>query len=368
LDPDTSPAALEALGLYDPDAPDAAGRLTLLRLAIEVGATVDEMRDGIAENRLHAIPAERVLEGGTERLTLDEAIERSGIDADLGRRVWRAFGFVEPSPAALACTERDVELFETFQLFVDTFGLEASLSLVRTMGSGMARLADNDISSARSFIEAPIRSEGGTGVDIATTFLAVARGAAQALYPMMETVHRHHLVNAGRRYSAWGVAPSERQTSDAVVGFADIVGYTSQTQHISPPELEELIRGFEERALAATARPGARLVKTIGDEAMFVAGSVRDAVAIASGLIDDPKLPPLRVGLAAGEIVTRDGDVYGPVVNLAARLVAVAEPEQVVCDVECVRRYESDGGKTRSLGTRSIQGFDVPVEVHAIEP
>ncbi len=92
------------------------------------------------------------------------------------------------------------------------------------------------------------------------------------IYPMLETVHRHHLVNAGRRYSAWGLAPNPQQTSDAVVGFADLVGYTSLTQHISPEELEQLVGGFEERALAATARPGARLVKTIGDEAMFVAG------------------------------------------------------------------------------------------------
>jgi class 3 adenylate cyclase len=364
--PDAEPAELEAVGLYDPSAPDADDRLEMLRLAIELGATVDEMHVAIAENRLHAIPAERVLQGGTERLTLDEAMQRSGIDPELGRRVWRAFGFVEGTPDALLCSERDVDLFGFFQLAEVTFGLDAALALVRTVGSAMARLADNDISSARSVVEAPIRSEGGTSADIAKTFVEVAQTVVPTIYPMLETVHRHHLVNAGRRYSAWGLAPNPQQTSDAVVGFADLVGYTALTQHISPEELEHLVGGFEETALAATARPGARLVKTIGDEAMFVAGSARDAVEIAHRLVDDPDLPPLRIGLAAGEIVTRDGDVFGSVVNLAARLVGIAEPEQILCDAETALRFEGLGGAAVSLGPTSLRGFDEPVEVFAI--
>jgi adenylate cyclase len=124
--------------------------------------------------------------------------------------------------------------------------------------------------------------------------------------------------------------------------------------------------GFEERALAATARPGARLVKTIGDEVMFVAGEAADAVDIARTLVCDETLPSLRIGLAAGEVVTRDGDLYGPVVNLAARLVARAAPEQIVVDAETVRRL-GNGVGAKSLGTHELQGFDEPVEVFALD-
>jgi len=96
-----------------------------------------------------------------------------------------------------------------------------------------------------------------------------------------------------------------------------------------------------------------------------VAGNARSAVEIARSLVDDPQLPPLRVGLAAGEIVTRDGDVFKPVVNRAARLVEMAEPEQIVCDAEAARRL---GERTAavSLGRRSLHGFDDPVEVYAV--
>lgn len=265
------------------------------------------------------------------------------------------------------CSDADVGLLRFYQLASEAFGPDPTLSLARTAGTSMARLADGAISSARSVLEAPLRVEGVSTLDIARAFVAVAEQVIPPVYPMLETVHRHHLVDSARRYAAWGVAPTAQHTSDAVVGFADLVGFTSLTQQMSPDKLERLVVGFEDRALATVAHPGARLVKTIGDEAMFVAGNAEDALDIASALVADPELPSLRVGLAAGEIVTRDGDLYGPVVNLAARLVATAEPDQIVFDAETLRRLPDGRARATSVGTRQLQGFDEPVEVFALE-
>ena len=80
----------------------------------------------------------------------------------------------------------------------------------------------------------------------------------------------------------------------------------------------------------------------------------------------DESLPSLRIGIAAGEVVTRDGDLFGPVVNLAARLVATASPDEIVVDDETARRL-GNGVTVRPLGTRRLQGFDDPVEVYALE-
>jgi adenylate cyclase len=357
---------LETLGLYDPEAEGARDRFEMIELALEHGATIEEIRDAIDEQRLHAVPAERVIAPGSERLTLDEVIARAGVDPEFARHVWRALGFVEPDPEARVCSEADVDLMTFYELAAASFGRAAALSLARTAGASMARLADGAITNARSVLEAPLRSEGGSNADVARTFLAVAQQVIPPVYPMLETVHRRHLLAAGRRYSAWGVAPTTQHTSDAVVGFADVVGYTSLTQRLSADDLERLVVGFEERALAATARPGARLVKTIGDEVMFVAGTAGDAIDIARTLVCDESLPSLRIGIAAGEVVTRDGDLYGPVVNLAARLVATAAPEQIVVDHETARRL-GNGVTVRPLGTRQLQGFDDPVEVYALE-
>jgi len=360
-----TPRQLEAAGLYAPDAPDAPERLELVAMALQHGATYDEIRTGIEEHRLHAVAAERVIVAGP-RITLTEAIARGGIDPVLGERVWRALGFVVSDDAAAMCTEADVALFEFFVFAAEIFGIEASLALARTAGGSMARLADGAIANARSSLEAPLRAEGGTSVDIARAFIGVAATVVPRLYPMLETVHRHHLVDTARRYSLWGVAPTEEGTTEAVVGFADLVGYTALAQRLSSSELDTLVVNFEERALAAIARPGARLVKLIGDEVMFVAGSAADAIDIARMLVNDPQLPPLRVGLASGQIVSREGDIFGPVVNLAARIVTLADPGGVILDAETVRRLGSNGS-LRSLGPRMLAGFADPVEVFVVE-
>jgi adenylate cyclase len=360
-----TPQQLEAAGLYDPNASDAAERLELVALALEHGATYEEIRRGIDEHRLHAVAAERVIVAGP-RITLAEAIERSGIDPGFGERVWRALGFVVSGEDAATCTEADVALFEFFVFATEIFGVESSLALARTTGGSMARLADGAIANARSSLEAPMRTEGGTSVDIARAFNAVAATVVPRLYPMFETVHRHHLVDTARRYSLWGAAPTEEGTTDAVIGFADLVGYTALSQRLSTVELDTLVVNFEERALVAIARPGARLVKLIGDEVMFVAGDAHDAVDIARRLTTDPELPPLRVGLAAGEIVSREGDVFGPTVNLAARIVAQAEPGGVLVDAETARRLDRSVSLV-PLGSRELDGFPEPVEVFRLE-
>jgi hypothetical protein len=67
---------------------------------------------------------------------------------------------------------------------------------------------------------------------------------------------------------------------------------------------------------------------------MFVCDSVHDAAELALALAEtyrnDPALSDVRVGMATGTVLEREGDVYGPVVNLASRIVGIAYPGAVV--------------------------------------
>ena len=122
---------------------------------------------------------------------------------------------------------------------------------------------------------------------------------------------------------------------------------------------------FEQHVLDAISSEGARLVKLIGDGAMFIAGSAADAASIARALVraasDDPRLPDVRVGLGAGEVLVRDGDVFGPTVNRAARLVTVADPGRVLVDDAVAARLPDDAVVAR--GERTVPGFDAPIAV-----
>lgn len=96
-------------------------------------------------------------------------------------------------------------------------------------------------------------------------------------------------------------------------------------------------------------------------------GTAIDAVTLASALVQDPRLPELRIGLAAGEVVTRGGDLYGPVVNLAARLVALATPGSIVADAQVVMQLPTGGAiRIEPLGPRELAGFEIPVDVFEV--
>jgi adenylate cyclase len=236
------------------------------------------------------------------------------------------------------------------------------------MGSALAGLADAEVAAVRSGQEAPLRAGGGDNLDVARDLVHTAEAFMPLLAPVLDTVHRHHVAAAGRRYSLWGVPPTTESTIDAVVGFADLVGFTSLSAGQSATAVDGLVVEFEQVVVDALARPSARLVKLIGDEAMFVVGSASEALGIARTIVlavdANPDLPPVRVGLAAGEVLVREGDLFGPVVNLASRLVGTAEPGQIVLDREVASR--SGVADLDALGPRTVPGFDAPVDVFAV--
>jgi adenylate cyclase len=104
------------------------------------------------------------------------------------------------------------------------------------------------------------------------------------------------------------------------------------------------------------------VVKTVGDGVLFTAGSAETAVRIGLELPEawaDEERPPLRVGAAYGAVLTRLGDVYSPVVNLASRLTSLARPGTMLVDRELAERLRDVAGfKVRSLRRVSVRGYD----------
>ena len=81
------------------------------------------------------------------------------------------------------------------------------------------------------------------------------------------------------------------------------------------------------------------MVKTIGDEVMFVSElperrRLRSRCGSPSGPATTRCCRTPAAGLAYGPVVAREGDYYGPVVNLAHRLVEVAYPGTVLASDE----------------------------------
>jgi adenylate cyclase len=100
--------------------------------------------------------------------------------------------------------------------------------------------------------------------------------------------------------------------------------------------LAQLVQRFENRCAEIISVGGGRLVKTIGDEVLYIAetpvAGAQIALALAREFAEDEILPECRVAMVWGRVLSRLGDIYGPTVNLAARLTAIAEPGQVLID------------------------------------
>jgi adenylate cyclase len=73
----------------------------------------------------------------------------------------------------------------------------------------------------------------------------------------------------------------------------------------------------------------------------------------------DKRMPDVRIGLATGSVVMRLGDVFGPPVNLAARLTGVARRNRVIVDQDTADLLPKDQIETRPLPARPMRGFGV---------
>jgi class 3 adenylate cyclase len=353
----------EELGLYEPGAADAAQRLELLRLVVDLGATAEDLLE--YRDQLAGLAFVLTLRGGPG-LTLSEVAERSGLDEVQILELNRAAGFPTPGPKDRVFTENFAALGTNLAAAEVVFGTDVVLQLLRVMGAAMARLADAMVSAFLVNVEPVARREDPVG-------LAVARAnvEAVAILPVassaLDLLLRQHLLYA-QRTSVVDAGEVGYETQELCVGFVDLVGSTSLAEEKSVAELGALINEFEQLASDAVIEAGGRLVKLIGDAILYTTTDPELGCRIALQLVrtvrQHPRLPPVRAGLAAGSVMLRDGDVFGPVVNLAARVVGEAGPGEVVAPEALVANV---GLPAVPLGSRQLKGFARPIELVRLE-
>lgn len=303
---------------------------------------------------------ERLLLGGPRRYTRVEVAERSGMPPERTQRLWRALGFPDVDDDVVTFTDADIEALAVLSTLIDSgfIGPDSEASVARAMGQSLSRLADWQ---ADMLATALTRIPGDQSRPAATVEEMIA--AANDLLPRLQSVQdyvwrRHLAANVERMLAVAG--PEDRP--ELAVGFADLVGYTSRSHGMGGQELGEMVEDFEAIASAVIARHHGRVVKTVGDGVLFTAGTPLQAVEIGLSLpvawaAEDR--PPLRVGAAYGRVLTRLGDIYSPVVNLAARLTSLARPGTLLVDRDLADRVqEHEAYRVRPLHRVSVRGYE----------
>ena len=268
---------------------------------------------------------------GAPTLTPLEVARESGTDPDEARRLWRALGFPPVADDERIFTPSDVAILREVRavLEVDVASREDLLQITRVIGQALARVADAQVTASATRLEHALRERGADALDANAIAERVAQ-LAPRLEQFLAYVWRRHLLASLRSRAA---RPAEGDRALAV-GFADLVGFTSLSQALEPRELAVAVDRFEAIAYEHVPEHGGRVVKTIGDEVMFAAEDGVAAAEIALSLADayhrEKNLPGVRVGLAWGPVLSWEGDLYGPTVNLASRLVNLAHANSVL--------------------------------------
>ncbi|HEY0890708.1 MAG TPA: adenylate/guanylate cyclase domain-containing protein [Nocardioides sp.] len=298
--------------------------------------------------------------------TAVEVAERTGITLEQARKLWRALGFPEAGEEAVY-SEDDVRALRVLMDVIDTglIDFDLAVNLTRGMGQTMARLSDWEFSALLHRIE-----ETGDAAGAA----AIVHQAGELAGEFNKTFEEL-LVYAWRRHLAAALARLEASQADDVgttqvtVGFADIVSFTALSNTLTEAKIGDLVELFESRCADVVAVQHGRVIKSLGDSVLFVNDDPIRAYDTAEGIINvigrDPRMPDVRLGLATGSVVMRLGDVFGPPVNMAARLTAVARRNRIIIDERTAAVLPEDQFETRRLPARPVRGFGIvePVAV-----
>ncbi len=295
--------------------------------------------------------------------TAVEVASETGATIDETRRLWRALGFPE-HVAEVAFTQSDVDAVSTVISIVDTGAIDfdMAVNLTRAVGQTMARLADWEVATLVNRVEELARSDEESGSRM-TSAIRLVEQVNESFESLLVFAWRRHLAAAASRMEALGANEEDLHTTQVTAGFADIVAFTQLSNEIEANRIGDLVEVFESRCADVVAAHGGRVIKSIGDSVLFVSDDAERGVAIAEGIINvigrDSRMPDVRLGIATGSVVMRMGDVFGPPVNLAARLTAVARRNRLIIDQATADLLPRDVFDTRRLPARPVRGFGI---------
>ena len=185
--------------------------------------------------------------------------------------------------------------------------------------------------------------------------------------------------------------PPEREQAERrqlTVMFCDLVDSTALSRRLDPEDLQDVIRRFLDACSRTIGQFNGYIAQYLGDGILVYFGyphahenDAERAVHAGLALLDTVKVlhhdnphPEFsiaaRIGVATGHVVVGEvigqdpakaRSVFGEAPNLAARLQALAQPNQLVLD-PVTKRLVGHEFELADLGAFSLKGFDTPIQ------
>lgn len=334
-----------------------------VRALVDLGVGEDEAEAAVVEGRVPLVLTSQLL-GEQPVHTLEELSQASGVPERVLLDVRTATGLPRPE----RFTDTDVQWARLLSQLLEMVPVESVVRGARARGAALSSIARNDLSVVRDELILPMRESGADDLAVSVALAEAVKALDPISRELLVTSYRLQLQEELNSELAAIGAREEGHELDLAVGFVDVVGYTALSARIDPQGLDDLLDAFQERVVAVVSEaPDVALVKYLGDAVMLVAG---DAVTLAETMLEltetvaELEEAPLRGGLAAGGVHVREGDFFGPPVNLAARLTDMARAWSLLADDDLLDVLDDAFDVKRILPTR-IRGIGLrrPVAV-----
>jgi adenylate cyclase len=368
----------EEAGLYQPEAANAAERKALLEYLVDRGATLQQMEETHRLGSLPGLAGDLALRPEAPLVSVEDLATRCGVSPERVRRVMLASGLpVGPGDTLPEDLDAVIAGFEQGSVLM---GEDAILAFIRVLGAAASNIAEAAIALFYAELGPGTEREGTDELARARVseaanraFLAVPRVLSTLLLTQFRRASRRAALTRGwaaASHSAEEVVGAGSSSEIVALGFVDLVGSTVWAERLSLRDHSLALSRFESAAWSSAVLAGGRVVKMIGDEVFFAAPSADAACRIGTEVRDaaaaDPILPPARGAIGYGGVTSREGDYFGPLVNLVSRLAKAAAPGELVVTEATATALPPDRWALRPLDLQSLRGLEHPVPAFAV--
>jgi adenylate cyclase len=308
--------------------------------------------------------------------TFDELSEDMGTSVETVQSVYVALGLPRPQPEERVL-EEDLPVLQGIPvLFGAGVGEGDVLRALRVWGDSARRVAQFQAHYFHHTIEETFRRRGlrdNEAFEAAIREVAFRMGHTGA--QMLDWLYRRHseaflkehqFGHVETALEEAGIRRRPARKAEASV-FADLTGYTTLTEEAGDEVAARVALELAQLVNEVAARHHGEVVKLLGDGVNFHFGDPADAVRASLEIVESVRprgLPPAHVGVNAGPMIYDEGDYFGRTVNIAARIAARAEADQVFVGEDARREVTPDGFRLIEVGRFDLKGISDPVTVY----
>jgi adenylate cyclase len=352
--------------------PAAIGEARVIARMRARGHSLQELERATREGRLAYGFLQELFPLEQERIPLEDAAARTRLDEALIVRVLSGLGLGPPASDWVSGDE--LRLLEDIARVLEAgFPLVALLQLIRVYGQAVARIADAEVRLFHLYVHEPLMRAGLTGLETAEQMDRVTRLALPLAAPILGAIHQRYLQHfveqdvVGHMEADLDGTESDLGRMRVTIAFADLAGYTQLTEEEGELTAVDAVERFVD-AVERSLPENARVIKTIGDEAMVIGTDAAALAEWAVGFLEThPERPRPRIAVHDGAALYRDGDYYGRDINIAARVVARAAGGEVLVTAPVAEQLRRGAHRARlrfeAIGEVGLKGFQAPIEL-----